>query len=581
MRFLLAALFLFSANAVAQTLPAFPGAEGGGALSVGGRGGIVYEVTNLNDSGPGSLRDGVQMAGARTIVFRVAGNIELLSRIIVSPSYGNLTIAGQTAPGGGITISGKNITSPTTLMTVQADNVIVRNIRFRHGKWLGCNETNCNNATYSGVVIGRGRHIIFDHCSFSWAQKIFFGTSGDAINTPGNLTLSNSIMSEMLDLYDGTGVFFLATNAEAAENLTDIDMHGNLMATSQHRFPVIKSKTTRIVNNIFYNWRHFATHPTGGVSADIISNKYLRGPIYGTGTAPWVYDIIVSPTCGAFCAAGDPSIYVFGNIGYHSSNPNAEGWENVRLVASEQGGEVGPLPEQYRRANLLPALPIPITTVPADQLDASILPLVGASRRLDCMGNWVFNRDTVDARAITDYQNNQGFLPGDEAEVGGFPVIDPGTPCTDTDSDGMPDQWETAWGLNPNDPSDRNTIHASGYTMLEMYLAGLVSGPTQLQLSGLLPASGSQLARSTNRAQLQVETTSPASCRWSHRPNVDWNNMTEYASTGQLVHSGTFPVVSGGVYQVCNRCYDSSRAEYSADSCTSFSVEVNPKFMVW
>jgi hypothetical protein len=109
-------------------------------------------------------------------------------------------------------------------------------------------------------------------------------------------------------------------------------------------------------------------------------------------------------------------------------------------------------------------------------------------------------------------------------------------------------------------------------------LSGL---PPQLYLSGLLPASGSKIARSTNRAQLQVETTVSASCRWSHRPNVDWNNMTEYASTGELVHSGTLPVVSGGVYRVCSRCYDSSRVEYSADSCTSFSVEVNPKFMVW
>jgi hypothetical protein len=105
--------------------------------------------------------------------------------------------------------------------------------------------------------------------------------------------------------------------------------------------------------------------------------------------------------------------------------------------------------------------------------------------------------------------------------------------------------------------------------------------PPQLYLSGLLPASGSQLARSTNRAQIRVETTVPASCRWSHRPNVGWNNMTEYASTGQLVHSGTLPVVSGGVYRVCNRCYDSARLEYSTESCTSFSVEANPKFMVW
>jgi hypothetical protein len=132
-------------------------------------------------------------------------------------------------------------------------------------------------------------------------------------------------------------------------------------------------------------------------------------------------------------------------------------------------------------------------------------------------------------------------------------------------------------GTSPTRITESTGIQLSGNTIVNNW----VPPPQVLQLFGLLPASGSQLARSINRAQLRVETTSPATCRWSHRPNVDWNDMTEYASTGQLVHSGTLPVVSGGVYRVCNRCYDSASLEYSYDSCTNFSVEVNPKFMVW
>lgn len=147
---------------------------------------------------------------------------------------------------------------------------------------------------------------------------------------------------------------------------------------------------------------------------------------------------------------------------------------------SNNGPETGPVPTSWRRSTPLPNTTHPIVADPVANLEAIVLPIVGASRRLDCNGNWVGNRDTNDAKMITQYQTNTGpsaFPPravGAENQYGGFPVIAAGTPCQDTDHDGMPDQWETLKRLNPNNPADRNTVAPanSGYTNLEVYLAG-------------------------------------------------------------------------------------------------------------
>jgi hypothetical protein len=144
----------------------------------------------------------------------------------------------------------------------------------------------------------------------------------------------------------------------------------------------------------------------------------------------------------------------------------------VRQISSEGGSELGPLSTQYKRTSPLPKLPFPITVHPANELETVILPTVGASRRLDCMGNWVSNRDAVDTRIIQEYHTNKGIIPTTEDDVGGFPVIAGGTPCVDSDGDGMPDDWEVANGLNPNDPSDGPLVGPDGYTNLERYLNG-------------------------------------------------------------------------------------------------------------
>ena len=136
------------------------------------------------------------------------------------------------------------------------------------------------------------------------------------------------------------------------------------------------------------------------------------------------------------------------------------------------------MPVAWRRSTPLPNMTYPIIAEPVEGLEASLLPIVGASRRLDCNGNWVANRDAVDLRLINQYHTNTGnrFLLANESQVGGFPVIANGTPCPDSDHDGMPDQWEISKGLQPNSAADRNAIAGSGYTNLEVYLAGAGSG---------------------------------------------------------------------------------------------------------
>jgi pectate lyase len=582
--------FSVATNAIGG-LPAFPGAGGGGATSVGGRGGIVYEVTNLNDSGPGSLREGINMSGPRTIVFRVGGTIRLLSTLIVSNPY--ITIAGQTAPGGGILLSGEFLTevvpSAQNMLLIRASDVIVRFVRFRlsengdpcTGDQEGCRADNITiRPSESGTGDG---NIILDHNSLSWATDENMGvTSHSTTALLTNLTISNTIIGEGLNPHS-MGILLAGERYRDALT-TGIDMHNNFFSSNNARNPQMRLGEGSFINNIVYLWKGGSgTGFYGGITFDIIGNIYKRGP--GTDNN----DILFSPDCvNSIYVQGIPSVYIAGNLGADESSVDVDNWPFIEGRASDPAcNPTGTsnhyvLPESHKRTTPLQSInprtyPITVRHVFNDNLEDRILDNVGASKRLDCMGNWVSNRDVVDQRLVTQFRDNVGIIPTSVSEVGGFPVIAAGTPCTDTDSDGMPDEWEISRGLNPNDPSDRNTVHASGYTMLEMYLAG----PPQLQLSGLLPASGSQLARSINRAQIRVETTGPATCRWSYRPNVDWNNMTEYASTGELVHSGAFPVVSGGVYRVCNRCYDSARLEYSSDSCTSFSVEVDPKFMVW
>ena len=454
-------------------IPAFPEAGGGGAQSVGGRGGIVYEVTNLNDSGRGSLREGIEMKGARTIVFRVGGTISLRSGFNITNPF--LTIAGQTAPGGGIQISGKN--TPESIFVINTHDIIIRYLRVRHGFNADADQTG------DPVSVMGGYNVIIDHCTLMWTTDENSDAWGDKLyNPPHNITWSWNIFAEPLSAHPTNPITGSDTSA-IADLMTDIDFHHNLLANSSHRNPLIKNKSSRFVNNIVYNWQYYATMAGQGVQADIIGNLYKPGPLNkGSSSHKWnaentehKYEIEGFPVSQFpdMMPKGELSLYVTGNIGPNNPDPVVDNWAMVTEITGENGDIVGPLATRYRRIQPLPSQPFPILTETADRLEEIILPTAGSSQRLDCLGNLVSNRDKVDSRIIQEYHTSGGIIPDREEDVGGFPDIANGPACKDEDHDGMPDAWERVYGLNPSDAADGPGISKNGYSNLENYLNGL------------------------------------------------------------------------------------------------------------
>lgn len=562
----------------APTVPAFPGAQGSGAMSKGGRGGTVYRVTSLANSGAGTLRECVLATGPRTCVFSVGGTIDLTSSLVASGPY--ITIAGHTAPGGGITLAGTGFYGD--LFGVQTHNVIVRNVRFRHGYNAGQTYNNGDSINVMSLnnVPGSVNRVIFDHVTSSWGLDENFGIWSNTPISVRDVTISNSM------LYEPLGPDFLNTLIGAgtsvrADAMVGIDIFRTLFAQASYRNPLVKVKQSRLVNDLFYNWRYSATALVGGVYADIIGNHYKGGPLRG-GRVP--YEVFVAPTSVAGTPTGSPSVFTSGNKGYSNPDPANDDWGMMWEVAGEGSVDewttpgvnpIGVLPLQYRRMTPLPSPMWPISAIPETDLEASLLPVVGASRRLDCAGNWTGMRDSQDARIVSEYESGTGSasLPANETAVGGYPTLAAGTACTDTDGDGMPDTWETAQGLNPSSAADGPTLHASGYSHLERYLAGAGDSIAPV-LFGFGPAS--PLPASSTTATLALNTDEPATCRYSTGSGAAWGAMTPFSTTGGTSHGGTVSVARGRTDWYYVRCNDAS-GNVSAQSVHRLSVSDAPK----
>ncbi|RKP55158.1 hypothetical protein D7Z26_08020 [Cohnella endophytica] len=482
-------------------VPAFPGAQGGGAISAGGRGGAVIKVTNLNDSGPGSLRACATASGPRTCVFTVGGTINLMSTILITNP--NLTIAGQTAPGGGILIKGTNMSDNMIMVGVvgQDANVIIRYLRLRKGY-------NANGDDSGGAIeIYNGNNIILDHISVSWNQDEGIGVWKSANISTKNVTSQYNIMAEGLYPHS-TGL--LAGGEGGQDTETDIDMHHNLIMNDTHRNPLLKTKSSRVVNNITYNQSFYLAQVGGGISVDFIGNKYKKGPLYGVTTYEsnfYPHEIQAFPQAVPYdnnTAHGDPSIYLSGNVGWNQTNPSGNQWLLTSKIAWENEPETGAaIPASWKRTTPLPNTTYPIAAEPVGNIEDSILPTVGASQRISCDGAWVPARDSVDTRLINQYQTNTGinFIITNESQVGGYPTIAGGTPCTDTDNDGMPDAWEISNFGNLNQTSNGD-FNNDGYTNLEKFM------------NGMLPVSASALV-----SNLTVNDIANAA-NWSVRSNI-------------------------------------------------------------
>lgn len=234
---------LMSLGANSQVIPAFPGAQGGGATSKGGRGGRIIEVTSLADKGSGTLRECVMTTGPRICVFKVAGDIKLKSVIYITSPY--LTVAGQTAPGGGIQISG--VGSLQNLIGIAAHDVIWQYTKLRKGY-------NPNNVgeyiSGANMAIDSGSYnMMIDHNSVQWNQdeglSVYSG-----FEPVKNVTFSNNLVAEGLYPHS-TGYLIGATTPALNAQMTDIDFYNNLTMNNSHRNPLLTNKSSRVINNIF------------------------------------------------------------------------------------------------------------------------------------------------------------------------------------------------------------------------------------------------------------------------------------------------------------------------------------------
>jgi len=416
MRALIAVLFALAGLQAAT--PAFPGAEGFGADTPGGRGGAVLVVTNVNDSGPGSFRAACEASGPRIVVFRVGGVIDLQKPVrITSP---NITIAAQTAPGDGICLRDNQI-------SIDTHDVIVRYLRSRPGDISG-------KEVDAIAIGGSSRNVIVDHCSASWSVDEALSPSG-AIS---DVTVQWCLIAESLNQsVHSKGAHGYGSLVRAVGGLS---LHHNLWAHNRGRNPRLGDNYTKppfptfdVRNNVIYDYG--GPSVTGDTfQANYVANYIKPGP--DTGRQP-----PIGPTPKATL-----KFYVEGNaIAGKMTNDVFYKMDGVTVV---------------KQPFAVPA----VRTVSAEEAYRMVLDGVGAT---------VPVRDAVDARIIADVRKGAGRFANSQREVGGWPQYRPGTAPKDSDGDGIPDAWETAHGLNPKDAKDAVKTQASGYSAIEEYINSL------------------------------------------------------------------------------------------------------------
>ena len=446
-----------------NTLAAFPGAQGYGALAVGGRGGRILEVTNLADSGPGSLRAAIAAEGPRTIVFKVAGTIYLQDKLRIRTPF--LTIAGQTAPGDGITLVG--VDSSLLQISAAAHDIVIRYLRLRNGSG------EANGSGHDNISINAGYNIIIDHVSMSWSSDENLSIYKKSKNrSVYDVTVQRSLLAEGLAGHSNgllvSGQVDKSDPQSIIENWRDvynISIHHNLFAHNSHRNPRVTSAGAQVINNVVYNWRARVGSTTRGSILDLIGNYFKAGPMSDLDKIFLHENFNPKRPLEVY---PPPSIFSHSNIVQPGAlDLYADNWRLHRLNYLFL-----PLPTHYRRTIALPQATIPITNHTAFDAYAAVLGDVGANARLDCLGNWLVNSDVVDNRIITEVLNGTG--PTELAATGELVEEDnPGVLCADRDHDGMPDEWENIYGFDADDYQDGiNDIDEDGYTNLEEYLNG-------------------------------------------------------------------------------------------------------------
>jgi hypothetical protein len=440
---------------------AFPGAEGFGNRVTGGRGGKILFVTNLNDSGPGSFRTAVNASGARIILFKVSGTISLITPVTITTDH--LTIAGQTAPGDGVTIRNYPV-------FVNGDNIIIRFLHFRMG--------DAGEAEGDALWGRYHKDIILDHCSMSWSTdecSSFYGNE--------NFTMQWCILSESLrnSVHEkgthGYGGIWGGKNASFHHNL--LAHHNNRNPRFDH--PGVYSNvdvaasmrgTVDFRNNVIYNWRTDASYGGEAGTFNMVANYYKPGP--ATTNARRFLNAYKQATSGS-PVYGYGEFYIANNVIDGEDDITGDNW--IGVVAKDGSTS--------DKEALKLATPLPFgdfnTSHTATQAYEVVLNHAGAS----------FNRDAVDARIVNNVRNGTFTNPGSngstlgiidsQEDVGGWPELHSLEPPSDTDEDGMPDEWELTMKLDPKVNNANGRDLSTAYDNIEIYINSLVKDITNAQ----------------------------------------------------------------------------------------------------
>ena len=451
-------------------------------MARGGRGGRVVYVRNLHDFDPRKgdpvIRDSLRWAlesvtGPRMVLFAVGGTIDLKAPLRLSGDAGSyVTIAGQSAPGDGIQLKGYGLA-----IYSGAHDVIVRYLRIRPG-YTSDRQWDKDALTIYGPE-GRTVHdVIVDHCSLEWAidENANVESSADRITFQYCIFGEGSVFGH--HSHDGKpgvrpgyshSMGFLASGPEAGAGNTDryLTLHHNLFISNMTRNPQLANAggVVDCVNNVIYNWGSYGTiirgsagDPRRSPRVNLIGNYYRRGP----DSHPSRYPV-------AIAHLAERSLYVRDNIGPCRDAPHLDDWSIVSDLEAPGKSANVPADERARRIAPWPTAQIPVTIQSASAALASVSRHAGARHP---------KLDAVDARLIRNLADGTGHLgfgpsPADHLP---HPVLAGGPAPTDTDGDGMPDEWEIAQGLNPTDVRDGAADpDRDGYTNVEEYLNGIAS----------------------------------------------------------------------------------------------------------
>lgn len=466
-------------------MQAFPGAYGWGAESIGGRGGKVIHVTNLNDDGTGSFKEAVRGSKPRIVVFDVAGVIKFPTGSSISIAKPYLTIAGQTAPGSGIFLEGGKG------LIVHTHNVIIRYL-----SWFGTGDNKDVGFFRVRPDVNGVHDIIVDHCSGHWSRDDLMSIHHNepTISEPiYNITVQNCLFGNFNPSHPTTDVLLGSNGGQG--KMHHVSIHNNLFSTSGHRNPQVSgSSHVEVINNLVYNFRNRVGDFSLGVNevtdleVDYVNNYLHRGPMSGGRFIRFDYG-----SRSKNPDRDDPmaSAYLSGNIapvptkGGFLKTPILDPDEDNWPLVTYQGNDSDPVNRVHQRTTRLSLPPIPVPEFPATVARQRVLEDAGNNARLNADGSLRFRRSSEDQARIDEARDLTG--PSEDPPYPGtLPTTDAGSAYADADGDGMADVWEAVEGFDPNDPAEGPVIGPSGYSNVELFLNGTEGGQIMPVLDDLI-----------------------------------------------------------------------------------------------